>query len=209
MTTLDDPEVRPGERASGRRASVQRTTRETDVSVSLDLDGSGRADVATGIGFYDHLLGSLAHHALFDLTIRATGDLEVDEHHTVEDVALVLGSALGEALGDRSGIARFGDATVPMDESVATAVVDVGGRPYAVVDLPFRGERAGALNLQLVEHALEAFARTSGTTLHVHGTGRNDHHLAEAAFKALARALRAAVERDPRRRGVASTKGPS
>ena len=190
-----------------RRATVTRTTRETDVTVSLDLDGSGIAEISTGVGFYDHLLSSLAHHALFDLTIRASGDLEVDDHHTVEDVTLVLGSALAEALGDRSGIGRFGDATVPMDESVATAIVDVGGRPYAVIDLPFRGERAGELTLQLVEHALEAFARTSGTTLHVHGSGRNDHHLAEAAFKALARALRAAVEPDPRRRGVPSTKG--
>jgi imidazoleglycerol-phosphate dehydratase len=192
-----------------RRATVTRTTRETDVTVSLDLDGSGVAEISTGVGFYDHLLSSLAHHALFDLTIRATGDLEVDDHHTVEDVALVLGSALAEALGDRAGIRRFGDATAPMDESVATAVVDVGGRPYAVVDLPFRGEKAGELTLQLVEHALEAFARTSGTTLHVHGSGRNDHHLAEAAFKALALALRAAVEPDPRRRGVPSTKGPT
>jgi len=192
-----------------RRATVARTTRETDVTVSLDLDGSGIAEVSTGVGFYDHLLSSLAHHALFDLTIRATGDLEVDDHHTVEDVALVLGSALAEALGDRVGIRRFVDATAPMDESVATAVVDVGGRPYAVVDLPFRGEKAGELTLQLVEHALEAFARTSGTTLHVHGSGRNDHHLAEAAFKALALALRAAVEPDPRRRGVPSTKGPT
>jgi len=192
-----------------RRATVTRMTRETDVTVSLDLDGSGVVEISTGVGFYDHLLGSLAHHALFDLTIRATGDLEVDDHHTVEDVALVLGSALAEALGDRAGIRRFGDATAPMDESVATAVVDVGGRPYAVVDLPFRGEKAGELTLQLVEHALEAFARTSGTTLHLHGSGRNDHHLGEAAFKALARALRAAVEPDPRRRGVPSTKGPT
>ncbi len=192
-----------------RRATVTRTTRETDVTVSVDLDGSGVAEISTGVGFYDHLLASLAHHALFDLSVRATGDLEVDDHHTVEDVALVLGSALAEALGDRAGIQRFGDATIPMDEAVATAVLDVGGRPYAVVDLPFRGEKAGALTLQLVEHALEAFARTSGTTLHVRGSGRNDHHLAEAAFKALARALRAAVEPDPRRRGVPSTKGPA
>jgi imidazoleglycerol-phosphate dehydratase len=192
-----------------RRATVTRTTRETDVTVSLDLDGSGIAEISTGVGFYDHLLSSLAHHALFDMTIRASGDLEVDDHHTVEDVALVLGSALAEALGDRAGIRRFGDATVPMDESVATAAVDVGGRPYAVVELPFRGEKAGALTLQLVEHALDAFARTSGATLHVRGSGRNDHHLAEAAFKALARALHAAVEPDPRRRGVPSTKGPS
>jgi len=207
MTTIDGPELRIA--AAGRRATVTRTTRETDVTVTLVLDGSGHADVSTGVGFYDHLLSSLAHHALFDLSIQASGDLEVDDHHTVEDVALVLGSALAEALGDRSGIVRFGEATVPMDESIATAVVDVGGRPYAVVDLPFRGERAGGLSLQLVEHALEAFAGTSGTTLHVRGSGRNDHHLAEAAFKALARALRAAVEPDPRRRGVASTKGAS
>jgi imidazoleglycerol-phosphate dehydratase len=190
-----------------RRATVTRTTRETDVTVTLALDGSGSATVSTGIGFLDHLLTSLAHHGLFDLEIRATGDLDVDEHHTAEDVALVLGSAFAEALGDRAGIRRFGDASVPMDESVAMVVLDIGGRPYAVVDLPFRGERIGALPTQLVEHALEAFARTSGTTLHVRGTGRNDHHLAEAAFKALARALRAACEPDPRRTGVASTKG--
>jgi len=191
----------------GRRVTLKRTTRETDISLTLDLDGSGDAAIETGVGFYDHLLGSFAHHGLFDLEIAARGDLDVDEHHTVEDVALVLGAAVAEALGDRSGIARFGDASVPMDESVATAVIDVGGRPYAVIDLPFRGERAGALGLQLVEHALEAFARTAGATLHVRGSGRNDHHLAEAAFKALGRALRAACEPDPRRRGVASTKG--
>jgi imidazoleglycerol-phosphate dehydratase len=190
-----------------RRVTVTRRTRETDVTVTLDLDGSGTTAVATGVGFYDHLLSSLGHHALFDLDIRASGDLDVDEHHTVEDVALVLGAALAEALGDRAGIRRFGDAAVPMDESQATAVVDVGGRPYAVIDLPFRGERVGALPLQLVEHALESFARTSGTTLHLRGTGRNDHHLAEAAFKALARALRVACEPDPRRDGIASTKG--
>jgi imidazoleglycerol-phosphate dehydratase len=191
----------------GRRVSVHRVTRETDVTVDLDLDGSGAADIETGVGFYDHLLGSLAHHGLFDLTIRAAGDLDVDDHHTVEDVALVLGAAVSEALGDRTGIVRFGDASVPMDEAVAAAIIDVGGRPYAVIDLPFRGERAGGLTLQLVEHALEAFARTAGATLHVRGTGRNDHHLAEAAFKALGRALRAATESDPRRRGLASTKG--
>ena len=190
-----------------RRATVTRRTKETDVTVTLTLDGSGRTAIETGIGFYDHLLTSLGHHGLFDIEIRATGDLEVDEHHTVEDVALVLGTAFAEALGDRAGIRRFGDASAPMDESLANAVVDVGGRPYAIVDLPFRGERAGGLPLQLVEHALEAFARTSGTTLHVRGTGRNDHHLAEAAFKALARALRAACEADPRRTGIASTKG--
>ncbi len=190
-----------------RRVTVTRETRETRVSVTLDLDGSGTTAIATGVGFFDHLLGSLAHHGLFDLTIEASGDLEIDEHHTVEDVALVLGSAFAEALGDRAGIRRFGDARAPMDESLASAIIDVGGRPYAVIDLPFRGERVGELPLQLVEHALEAFARTAGATLHLSGTGRNDHHLAEAAFKALGRALRVACEADPRRSGVASTKG--
>jgi imidazoleglycerol-phosphate dehydratase len=191
----------------GRRVTLRRATRETDVTVTVGLDGSGIVDVETGVRFYDHLLGSLAHHGLLDLTIRATGDLDVDDHHTVEDVALVLGAGVAEALGDRAGIVRFGDATVPMDESVASAIIDVGGRPYSVVDLPFRGERAGTLTLQMIEHALEAFARSAGATLHVRGTGRNDHHLAEAAFKALGRAVRAAVEADPRRSGLASTKG--
>lgn len=191
----------------GRRVSVARTTRETDVTVTLGLDGSGHTSIATGIGFYDHLLGSFGHHGLFDLAITADGDLHVDEHHTVEDVALVLGIAFAQALGDRAAIQRFGEASVPMDEALATAVVDVGGRPYAVIDLPFLGERVGALPLQLIEHALESFSRTSGTTLHLRGSGRNDHHLAEAGFKALARALRVACETDPRRDGVASTKG--
>ncbi len=195
------------ETSTDRRASVSRETRETTVAISLDLDGEGTASIATGVGFFDHLLSSLAHHGLFDLEVRTRGDLGVDEHHSVEDTALVLGAAFAEALGDRAGIVRFGEATVPMDESLATAVVDIGGRPYAVVELPFRGERVGELPLQLVEHAIEAFARTAGATIHVRGSGRNDHHLAEAAFKALGRALRAACEPDPRRRGVASTKG--
>lgn len=193
--------------APGRSSTVLRTTTETALRLTLDLDGSGRCRVATGVGFLDHLLTLLAFHAGFDLDLVAGGDLDVDEHHTVEDVALVLGAALAGALGDRSGIVRFGDASVPMDEALATAVVDVGGRPYAVIDLPFRGERMGGLSLQLVPHALEALARTSGTTLHLRGTGSNDHHLAEAAFKALGLALRAATSRDPRRSGVASTKG--
>jgi imidazoleglycerol-phosphate dehydratase len=205
-TPLGALEVRERE---GRRVTVARRTRETAIAITLDLDGAGDTRIATGLGFYDHLLGSLGHHGLFDVAIEAAGDLEVDEHHTVEDVAIVLGAAFAEALGDRAGIRRFGDASVPMDESIATAVVDVGGRPYAVVDLPFRGERVGALPLQLVEHALESFARTAGFGLHVRGAGRNDHHLAEAAMKALALALRAACEPDPRRAGVASTKGVS
>ena len=190
-----------------RRAALRRRTRETDVTVRIELDGTGDARISTGVGFYDHLLTSLAHHGLFDLDITARGDLHVDEHHTVEDVALVLGAAFAQALGDRAGVTRFGDSSVPMDEAVATAILDMGGRPYAVIDLPFRSERVGELPLQLVEHALEAFARTAGATLHLRGTGRNDHHLAEAAFKALGRALRVACEPDPRRAGVASTKG--
>ncbi|MDH5244382.1 MAG: imidazoleglycerol-phosphate dehydratase HisB [Chloroflexota bacterium] len=205
MTTpLGSLDVR--ERA-GRRVTVSRQTRETDIAVTLDLDGSGGSSISTGIGFYDHLLTSFAFHGLFDIVVDARGDLEVDEHHTVEDVALVLGGAFAEALGDRAGIRRFGDAAVPMDEAMATAVVDVGGRPYAVIDLPFRAERVGSLPLQLVDHALESFARTAGATLHLSGSGRNDHHLAEAAFKSLARAMRVACELDPRRSGSASTKG--
>jgi imidazoleglycerol-phosphate dehydratase len=190
-----------------RTAQIARETAETKVRVALDLDGSGRAAVATGVGFYDHLLSSLAHHALFDLEIEASGDLEVDDHHTVEDVALVLGEALSEALADRAGIARFGDAAVPMDEALARVAVDVGGRPYGLIELQLSSERIGNLATQNLPHALESLTRAAGITLHLSAAGRNDHHVAEAAFKALGRALRAAVEIDPRRHGVASTKG--
>jgi len=190
-----------------RAARIERTTRETSVDLRLDLDGSGVAEVATGVGFFDHLLVSLAHHGLFDLDVTTKGDLEIDEHHTVEDTALVLGQAFSEALGDRAGIVRYADATVPMDEALATVVVDVGGRPYAVVDLEFSSDRIGALSTQMIPHALEALARTAGFTLHINARGRNDHHVAEAAFKALARALRGAVAIDPRREGIPSTKG--
>ncbi len=193
--------------SGNRSATVSRSTRETEITVKLRLDGAGEARISTGVGFYDHLLGSLVHHAMFDVEVEAAGDLVVDEHHTVEDVALVLGAAIAAALDDRAGIVRFGDAAVPMDEALATAAIDVGGRPYAVVDLPFRGKRAGKMPLELVEHVFESLARAGGITLHVRGKGRNDHHLAEAAFKALGRALRAACAVDPRRDGVASTKG--
>jgi imidazoleglycerol-phosphate dehydratase len=197
-----------GVSGEARRAERVRETRETRVRVAVDLDGRGQATIATGIGFYDHLLTSLAGHALFDLEVEAQGDLEVDEHHTVEDIALVLGEAVAVALGDRAGITRFGDALVPMDEALAQCALDLSGRPYAVLDVAFRGERIGGLSTQLVEHALEAFARTSGSTLHLRASGRNDHHVAEAAFKSLARALRVAVSPDPRRGGgVPSTKG--
>ncbi len=190
-----------------RKATCRRSTKETRVSVMLDLDGSGDAAVRTGIGFFDHLLTSLAHHALFDLTVTTEGDVEVDDHHTVEDTALCVGEALGAALGDRTGIHRFGDARVPMDEAIAVATVDVGGRPYSVTDLELANPAIGALTAQNIPHALEAFARSAGITMHLTATGRNDHHVAEAAFKALARALRAAVSPDPRRSGVPSTKG--
>jgi imidazoleglycerol-phosphate dehydratase len=195
--------------ASGNRsATVTRATRETQITVKLALDGTGETSVESGVGFFDHLMSAMAHHALFDLEVTATGDLVVDEHHTVEDVALVFGAALAQCLGDRSGIVRFGDSAVPMDESVATSVVDVGGRPYAVVDLPFKGKRAGKLPLELIEHVFESIARAGGVTLNVKGRGRNDHHLAEAAFKSFGRALCAAVTVDPRRAGrPASTKG--
>jgi imidazoleglycerol-phosphate dehydratase len=190
-----------------RFARIERTTRETRVEVSLELDGRGTAEVVTGIGFFDHLLTSLAHHGLFDLDVTTEGDLEIDDHHTVEDTALVLGQAFAQTLGDRAGIVRYGDAAVPMDEAVATAVVDVGGRPYAVLDLAFSSDRIGSLSTQMIPHALEALARTAGFTLHLTARGRNDHHVAEAACKALARALRQAVAGDPRRDGVPSTKG--
>ncbi len=190
-----------------RTASLERNTLETDVRITLNLDGNGDVSVSTGVGFYDHMLTAFGHHGLFDLVITTKGDLHVDEHHTVEDTALVLGSAFADALGDRTGIRRYGSATIPMDESIATAVVDIGGRPYAVIDLPFTTERMGTLGTQMISHALEAFARTAGCTLHVTATGSNDHHIAEAAFKALAYAVRTAVEIDPRRSGLASTKG--
>ena len=190
-----------------RTAHVERVTNETKVTIDLNLDGSGTSVVATGVGMFDHLLTALSHHGMFDLTVTTAGDLEIDDHHTVEDTALVLGSAFADALGDRAGIRRYGDAVVPMDEAVASAAVDVGGRPYAVSDLQTIGERIGNLTLQNVPHALEAFARTSGFTIHLEARGSNDHHIVEATFKALARALRAAVELDPRREGIPSTKG--
>jgi imidazoleglycerol-phosphate dehydratase len=190
-----------------RTATRSRSTTETTIEVTVDLDGSGTTDIQTGVGFYDHLLTSLGHHSLMDLRVRATGDLHVDEHHTVEDVALVLGDAISGALGDRVGITRFGDARVPMDDALASVALDLSGRPYAVLELAFVGERVGQLSTQNIPHVLESLARTLGANLHVAASGRNDHHIAEATFKALARSLRAAVAPDPRRSGIASTKG--
>jgi len=190
-----------------RTATVTRTTKETSVEISVDLDGTGATDVDTGVGMYDHLLTAFAHHAMIDLTVRTSGDLHVDEHHTVEDTALVLGSAIDEALGDRSGIARFASASVPMDEAIATCVVDAGGRPYAFLDLGFAGGRIGALGTQMIPHALESLIRTSRSTVHLTARGANDHHVAEAAFKSLGISLRCAATLDPRRDGIPSTKG--
>jgi imidazoleglycerol-phosphate dehydratase len=192
---------------AARSAARQRRTKETSVAVRLALDGTGTAEVSTGLPFLDHLLRALAVHARFDLDVAATGDLEVDAHHTVEDVALVLGEALGEALADRRGIARYGDATVPLDEARVLVALDCGGRAYATVDLPLRGPVIGSLPATLVPHFLETLAARAGMTLHVVGSGRDDHHLAEAAFKALARALRQACAVDSvLGEGIASTK---
>ncbi len=190
-----------------RTSTITRETRETTVSVSVDLDGRGETAIATGIGMLDHLLGSFAHHAMIDLTVTTVGDLHVDDHHTIEDTFLVVGSAIDEALGDRAGIRRFGNAAVPMDEALARCAIDFGGRPWSVVEASFRTERLGAMSTQMIPHGLDALARTSGATIHLSATGRNDHHVAESMFKALAIATRSAVEIDPRRSGIPSTKG--
>lgn len=192
-----------------RTATVHRRTRETDVCVSLNLDGRGDHRVATGVGFWDHLLAQLAFHGLFDLEVQATGDLEVDPHHTVEDVALALGTAFHEALGDRAGLTRVGWALVPMDEALARVAVDLSGRPCAVVRARWSAPWVGTLPTTLIAHALESFAVAARITLHAHVLyGRDDHHKAEALFKALGRALSAATRPDPRRAGaIPSTKG--
>jgi imidazoleglycerol-phosphate dehydratase len=192
-----------------RTARVHRQTRESSVEVLLNLDGSGRADVATGIGFLDHMLDSLARHARFDLMLKAAGDLHVDQHHTAEDVGITLGQALNEALAERRGIRRFGDATVPLDEALAHVAIDLGGRPYASIDLPFRGQAIGGLSSDMIPHLLQSFAIDGRFALHVRLlAGDNDHHRAEATFKALARALDDATRPDPRLGSeVPSTKG--
>lgn len=188
-----------------RSALVVRTTTETALRVSLALDGEGRARVATGVGFLDHLLAQLAFHGGLDLELVAGGDLDVDEHHTVEDALAALGEALAQALGGREGVARYGAAVVPMDEARASAAIDLVRRPHAQVELAFRGERVGGLPLSLLPHALERLALQGGFTLHVESAGADDHHVAEAAFKALGRALREACARDGS--GARSTKG--
>jgi imidazoleglycerol-phosphate dehydratase len=191
-----------------RSASVSRTTAETTITLSVDLDGTGRADVQTGLGFFDHMLTLLAGHSLLDLKIACTGDLHVDGHHTVEDVARALGQAVSQALGERRGIRRYGHAIIPMDEALATAAIDLGGRSAVVFDVAFPVPTIGTFDAQLVEVFWESFAATAGANVHaILHHGRNGHHIAEAVFKAAARALRMAVETDPRQPGIPSTKG--
>jgi imidazoleglycerol-phosphate dehydratase len=191
-----------------RLAHVERKTAETEIHLTLYLDGTGRAEIDTGVGFFDHMLHHVAVHGLFDLTVKAQGDLHVDAHHTVEDVAIAFGRALDEALGDRAGIDRMGSAYVPMDESLARVVVDLSGRPYAVVEADFDAPALGVMPTSLVAHVMESISVHGRLNLHAHVLyGRDDHHKAEAMFKALGRALRRAVAIDPRReRRVASTK---
>lgn len=190
-----------------RTATVERKTRETEIQITLNLDGAGQADVQTGIGFFDHLLHHVAVHGLFDLTVRAAGDLHIDAHHTVEDVAIVLGDALDRALGERKGIVRVGHSYVPMDEALARVVVDLSGRGYAVFEGEFLTPQIGAFPTSLVAHFFETLAQRGKLNLHAHVLyGRDDHHKAEALFKALGRALHMAVTQDPRRADT-STKG--
>ncbi len=202
------PPARREAPATGRTAAVERRTNETDIRCRVALDGAGRAAVATGIGMLDHMLTALAAHSMIDLDLACAGDLWVDEHHTVEDVAIVLGQVLDGALGDRAGIRRFGDARAPLDEAAAHAVVDLGGRGAARIELELTGERVGGIPASLVSHLFDSLSRHGRMAIHLTGTGADDHHLLEAAFKALALALRAAWEPDPRRAGaVPSTKG--
>jgi imidazoleglycerol-phosphate dehydratase len=192
-----------------RTAQLSRSTNETKIELSLNLDGHGRASVRTGVGFFDHMLDLLSRHSLIDLTVAADGDLHVDQHHTVEDVGIVLGQALEKSLGDKRGIHRYGSATVPMDDSLATVTVDLSGRPAFVFNAKFTGDTIGNFAVELVEEFLKALATSGRMNLHVNVPyGGNNHHIAEAVFKALARALRQAVEIDPRRADdVPSTKG--
>lgn len=195
-----------------RTAQVERQTSESKISLQVNLDGSGQADISTGVPFYDHMLTALAKHSLMDLTVRCEGDVHVDVHHSVEDTAICLGKAIGQALGDKAGIRRFGDATVPLDEALARAVVDLAGRPYVSCSGEPAGQEyhliGGHFTGSLTRHVFESLAFNAGICLHVDVLkGRDPHHIAEAQFKAVARALRAAVEPDPRVSGIPSTKG--
>ncbi|MFT8551637.1 MAG: imidazoleglycerol-phosphate dehydratase HisB [Acetobacter okinawensis] len=192
-----------------RHATVHRVTSETDIAIALTLDGTGKSRIETGIGFFDHMLTALAKHGLFDLDITVKGDLHIDGHHTVEDTGIALGQAMRTALDDKRGVRRFGSALVPLDEALCEAVVDLSGRPFLTFDATFDRDRLGTLDTELVEEFFRAFAMSAMLTLHLNQrAGKNCHHIAEAAFKALARALRMAVEPDPRALGaIPSTKG--
>jgi imidazoleglycerol-phosphate dehydratase len=202
------PKMKQQTGTTGRRAAVRRVTKETQIELAIDLDGAGEVTAETGVGFFDHMLNHIGRHGLFDLIVRASGDLHVDDHHTVEDVGICLGEALSEALGDKKGIRRYGCFTVPMEESLAEVAVDLSGRAAVVYHAEYRGPKIGTFDVQLVEEFLRALARTAKMNLHVNVPyGTNDHHIAEAIFKAFGKALRMAVERDPREGGVPSTKG--
>ena len=195
-------------RHKGRAGTVTRKTRETEIRLDLALDGEGRTAIKTGVPFLDHMLELFGKHGLFDLAVQARGDVEVDDHHTVEDVGLVLGQALREAMGDKAGIRRFGEATVPLDEALVQTVVDLSGRPFLVYDVKIKQARIGTFDVELIHDFLLALANQAGMNLHVRMlSGRNPHHVIEATFKGLARALDQATQRDPRVRGVPSTKG--
>ena len=192
----------------GRVATVARKTKETDIRLTLALDGSGRSEVRTGVAFLDHMLELLARHGFFDLTVQASGDLHVDYHHTVEDVGLVLGQAIRQALGEKTGIRRFGEATVPLDEALVQTVVDLSGRPFFVYDVTIAQQKIGQFDVELIHDFLLALVNQAGMNLHVRMlSGRNPHHIVEATFKGLARALDAATQREARLVGVLSTKG--
>jgi imidazoleglycerol-phosphate dehydratase len=192
-----------------RRAQVRRETTETRIAVELNLDGTGAYSVSTGIGFLDHMLEQLSRHSLIDLTVEAKGDLHIDQHHTVEDTGLAIGEALAKALGDKKGIRRYADALSPMDETLTRVAIDISGRPFLVWKTEFSQKRLGEMDTEMFEHWFQSFAQTGGLTLHVETLyGTNNHHIAESAFKGLARALRGAVEIDPRKAdAIPSTKG--
>ncbi len=192
-----------------RKAGITRRTAETDIEVTIDLDGTGNYENATGVGFLDHMLDQLARHSLIDISLRATGDLHIDDHHTVEDCGIALGQALAQALGDKRGIRRYGSCLLPMDDALVRAALDLSGRPYLVWNVPFPTERIGSFDTELVREFFQGFATHGGITLNVAMLdGVNSHHIAEAAFKAVARALRDAVEPDPRKGdAIPSTKG--
>jgi imidazoleglycerol-phosphate dehydratase len=192
-----------------RRARIRRETTETQIAVELNLDGTGAYSISTGIGFLDHMLEQLSRHSLIDLTVEARGDLHIDQHHTVEDTGLAIGEALAKALGDRKGIRRYADALSPMDETLTRVAIDISGRPYLVWKTAFSQKRLGEMDTEMFEHWFQSFAQTAGLTLHVETLyGSNNHHIAESAFKGLARALRSAIEIDARKAdAIPSTKG--